>query len=68
MNYQLILVGHRRCFLEENKLSFSYNFLLTVILAEQLIVPKKCPQKSVYKMCPQTVDKKSPQSIKKKCP
>ena len=38
-NYQLILAAHRRCFLEENKFSFSLCFLLTIISAEQFIVP-----------------------------
>ena len=37
--YQLFLAAHRRCFLEENKLSFSLCFLLTIISAEQFIVP-----------------------------
>ena len=37
-NYQLLLAAHRRCFLEENKLSFSLWFLLTNISAEQFVV------------------------------
>ena len=56
-DYQLILAGQRRCFLEENKFSFLLCFLLTIISAEQFIVPKKCPlkvsKKSVHKKCPQ---------------
>ena len=31
--------GHKRCFLEIEKLSFSLYFLLTIIAAEQFIVP-----------------------------
>ena len=46
--YQLILAAHRRCFLEEMKLSFPVTFLINVILAKQFIVPKMV-KKSVYK-------------------
>ena len=56
INYQLILAAHRRCFLEENKFSFSLCFLLTIISAEKFIVPKKCTQKVSTK----SVHKKSP--------
>ena len=42
INHQMVLAAHMRCFFEENKLSFSLWFLLTIILAEQFIVPKKC--------------------------
>jgi hypothetical protein len=63
-NFQLILAAHRRCFFEENKFSFLLCFLLTIILAEQFILHKKCPQKvytkCVHKKCPQKVSTKSP--------
>ena len=38
-NCQLLLAAHRRCFLEENKHSFSLCFLLTIISAEKFSVP-----------------------------
>ena len=72
--YQLILAAHRRFVLEDNKLSFSLCFLLTIILAEQFFVIKKCPQKvSTTKKSTKSVDKKCPKkvptkSVYKKCP
>ena len=38
-NYQSILAAHRRCFLEEIFFCFLLCFLLTMITAEQFIVP-----------------------------
>ena len=38
-NYQLLLEAHRRCFLEENKFSISFCFLITIVSAEQFIMP-----------------------------
>ena len=58
--YQLILAAHRRCFLEENKLSVSFCFFVNHY---KFIVPKKCPQKlstkSPHKKCPNEVSTKS---------
>ena len=68
-NYQLILAAHKRCLMEENLFVLSLCFFLTVISAEQFIVPQKYPQKestkSVHKKCAQKVCTKSPH---KKCP
>ena len=49
-HYQLLLAAHKRCFLEENKLSFSLCFLLTIISAEKFIVsPASLPSQELLK-------------------
>ena len=59
----------RRCFLEENKFSFSLYLISTIISANQFIVQQKVLKKSVNKKCPQKVSTKvSIKSVPKKCP
>ena len=70
-NYQLILAAHRRFFLEENNIRFSLCFLLTIILSEQFIGPKKCQlqvsKKYVKKVSKKLSTKSATKTVHKKC-